>query len=192
MMLRYVSGRASSLLRRGSFSGPGSGSLRLVGMVSASTCTRWMGAPSTRLFSTSAVGDERGTEEYMSVPLGDSDVPQSAFSGLGLLPDIVKGLQSRTLVDPTPVQRATVPRILSGENLVMSASTGSGKTLAYMLPIIQSLATQEGSGYVRASMRPRVVVLVPTRELARQVLQEVKSISHFCKVSSTAVLGGER
>ena len=130
---------------------------------------------------------------------------------------------------PTPVQKATIPRLLNGENLVMAASTGSGKstsvsysnisilinsfsnshmsfaspspiymqllwlgkTLAYLLPTVQTLQAQEVGGYQRHSKRPRCLILVPTRELARQVLVNVKSLSHFCKMSSCAVLGGE-
>lgn len=141
------------------------------------------GIPPSRLFQ---------TEGNIEITEGNQQrATLNAFSGLGLLENMVEGLSSRDLSDPTPVQRAVVPRLLAGENIVMSASTGSGKTLAYMLPTIQSLVTQEAGGYIRQSMRPRVVVLVPTRELARQVLQEVKSIGHYCKVSSTAVLGGE-
>jgi superfamily II DNA/RNA helicase len=93
---------------------------------------------------------------------------------------------------PTPVQKAVIPRILKEENLVMAASTGSGKTLAYMLPCLQSMHIQEKDGYVRKPKRPRCLVLVPTRELARQVLDCVKQIGHYSKVSSTAVLGGEQ
>ena len=119
-------------------------------------------------------------------------VETSAFAALGLKASLVEGLlHEHSVKDPTPVQRAVIPRALRQENLLLAAATGSGKTLGYMLPIVQSLVTQEQTGYVRASMRPRAVILVPTRELARQVLQEVKSISHHCKVASTAVLGGE-
>ena len=92
---------------------------------------------------------------------------------------------------PTPVQKAVIPRLLNGENLVMAASTGSGKTLAYLLPIVQLLQTQESEGYTRQIKRPRCLILVPTRELARQVLVSVKSLSHFCRMSSCAVMGGE-
>ena len=58
-----------------------------------------------------------------------------------------------------------------------------------MLPAIQSLITAEANGYQRSSKRPRCLVLVPTRELARQVLSVIKSLSHYAKVSSCAVLG---
>jgi superfamily II DNA/RNA helicase len=73
----------------------------------------------------------------------------------------------------------------------MAAATGSGKTFAYTLPTVQNLQNQELLGYKRQIQRPRCLILVPTRDLARQVLQSVKQIGHFSKVSSAAVIGGE-
>ena len=64
----------------------------------------------------------------------------------------------------------------------MAASTGSGKTLAFALPAIQSLLAQEADGYESQPRRPRCVILVPTRELARQILAAIKSLAHFSKV----------
>jgi ATP-dependent RNA helicase RhlE len=90
------------------------------------------------------------------------------------------------------VQKETIPRLLKGENVVMAASTGSGKTLAYTLPIMQHLHEEENNqGYERLPKRPRCLILVPTRELAKQVLDQIKGLSHIYKVSSTAVMGGE-
>ncbi len=114
------------------------------------------------------------------------------FSKLGLMTELSEAMDAKELIVPTPVQKAVIPRVCAGENIVMAASTGSGKTLAYMLPIIQNMVLQESQGYMRATKRPRTLVLVPTRELARQVLSEVKSVSHYCKVSSTVVIGGEQ
>ena len=113
------------------------------------------------------------------------------FSKLGLIDEIARGVAAQGLSTPTPVQKAVIPRIIGGENLVMAASTGSGKTFAFVLPVIQALKSQESLGYSRQPQRPRCLILVPTRELARQVLSAIKSIAHFAKVSSAAVLGGE-
>eukprot|EP01032_Pedospumella_encystans_P020912 gene20912-23745_t len=121
-----------------------------------------------------------------------SSTSANGFASLGLSDEILKALEAQEITVPTPVQAKVITRILSGENLVMAASTGSGKTLAYTLPCIQALHAQEQLGYVRRPRRPRVLVLVPTRELARQVLDSVKNIGHFSKVASTAVLGGEQ
>jgi len=120
------------------------------------------------------------------------DISSSEFNSLGLLPDLVRGLALKGFTSPTPVQNSLIPRLLTGENMVMAASTGSGKTLAFCLPVVQNLLLQEEQGYKRQVKRPRCLVLVPTRELARQVLGAVKDISHFSKISSCAVVGGEQ
>ena len=102
----------------------------------------------------------------------------SGFDQLGLSPAILEGLAAKGFESPTAVQEQLIPRLLQGENLVVSASTGSGKTLAYLLPVIQSLSlnnTPENGMLLRPLGRPRCLILVPTRELAKQVLQEAKS-----------------
>jgi ATP-dependent RNA helicase RhlE len=88
-----------------------------------------------------------------------------SFLALGLSPDLLRAVAALGFVEPTPIQEATVPAVLSGRDLVGAAPTGSGKTLAYAIPIVQRLA-------VLASQYPRPVralLLVPTRELALQV-----------------------
>jgi superfamily II DNA/RNA helicase len=84
--------------------------------------------------------------------------------------------------------------VLSGNSLAFAATTGSGKTLAYLLPAVQALKAAEDlapAGEDRPMKRPKVLVLVPTRELAEQVLTVAKGISHFAKFSSTMVVGGD-
>ena len=116
-----------------------------------------------------------------------SNATLSDFETLGLLPELVIALSAQQITVPTPVQRAVIPRLLAHENIVMAASTGSGKTLAYVLPAMQNLALQEQLAKaveddseveieddgIRKIKRPRCLILVPTRELARQVLQVV-------------------
>ena len=139
---------------------------------------------------------EKSTQHRVNDRVGGyNEEVQSTTTGflkLGLFNEISVGLDSIEIKEPTPVQRAVIPRLLKDENVLMAANTGSGKTLAYALPALQKLLIEEQSGYERRAKRPRVLVLVPTRELARQVLSTIKSLSHFCKVSSCAVMGGEQ
>ena len=91
-----------------------------------------------------------------------------SFSSLGLHPDLLRALTQRGHLRPTPIQAAAIPAALSGRDVIGAAVTGSGKTLAYALPVLQNLLrlphpTPEMPRPVRA------LVLVPTRELARQV-----------------------
>lgn len=121
----------------------------------------------------------------------DRDV-NVGFESLGVIEGLRSGLESQDILVPTPVQRAVIPRLMQRENILIAASTGSGKTLSYVLPTMQMLSNAEELGYTRKKSRPRVIVLVPTRELAQQVLQSFKSLSHFARVSSCAILGGEQ
>ena len=120
----------------------------------------------------------------------------SPFAALGLHPGLVEGLAlEHSITEPTSVQRAVLPRALAGESLILAAATGSGKTMAYTLPVLQRLVQQEAQdGFRRRPKKPRALVLVPTRELAVQVLAAVKSMSHRdgCRVASCALLGGEQ
>jgi superfamily II DNA/RNA helicase len=96
---------------------------------------------------------------------------------------------------PTPVQSLVIPELLrpDGGSVAFLAATGSGKTLAYVLPLMQKLKQQElFDNYDRnRPKRPRLLVLAPTRELAVQITQVVKSMSHSVKLSTQALVGGQ-
>ena len=148
-----------------------------------------------RAAATAPPSGSRGTPNHSHTHSQQEKISTSGdvcgFSALGIRRPLLEGLAAQGLEEPTLVQSSVIPRLLSGENLVLSASTGTGKTLAYTLPVIHSLLEQEERGYKRQHQRPRCLVLVPTRELATQVLDEVKRLSHFAKVSSCGILGGE-
>ncbi|HEY6854034.1 MAG TPA: DEAD/DEAH box helicase, partial [Gemmatimonadales bacterium] len=84
---------------------------------------------------------------------------------------------------PTPIQQETIPLVLEGRDLIGSAQTGTGKTAAFMLPILQRLV----AGKKRTL---RALVLVPTRELAEQVLQSARAYGRHTGVTAAAVYGG--
>src|SRR5687767_15866977 len=90
------------------------------------------------------------------------------FATLGLTASLVAAGVSLGYEEPTPVQRETIPLILSGRDLLAQAATGTGKTAAFALPMIQRLF-EEPAG----KRRTRGIVLVPTRELAMQVAEAI-------------------
>ena len=90
-----------------------------------------------------------------------------SFDDLGLTAELVRAVQSLGYDEPTPIQRSTVAPVLSGRDLLAAAQTGTGKTAAFALPLLQRLHTAQP--HPRGPRAPRVLVLVPTRELAAQV-----------------------
>lgn len=95
------------------------------------------------------------------------------FTSLGLAPALVQAAAELGFTAPTPIQQAAVPAVLSGADLLATAQTGSGKTAAYALPLLQRLQGVEA----HSPRRVRALVLVPTRELAAQVGEVVRSLA---------------
>lgn len=95
-------------------------------------------------------------------------------------------LEEQGLTSPTEVQAAVLPPALAGRDLRISSPTGSGKTLSYLLPVIQFLLT----GLPSQSEGPLALVLVPTRELARQVLKEARQLLAKTRLRAEALTGG--
>jgi len=92
---------------------------------------------------------------------------RSGFTLLGLLPELTDGLAAIGFHDPSPIQRAAIPELVLGRDLVGQAQTGTGKTAAFGLPLLHRLDP--------ASTRPQALVLTPTRELAMQVAEALSS-----------------
>ena len=112
------------------------------------------------------------------------------FSALGLSPALVQAATALGFATPTPIQEAAIPAILRGADVVGSAQTGSGKTAAFALPLLQRLQ----AGTAHTPRRVRALVLVPTRELAAQVGEVVRSLGqHLAQPPKVAVVfGGDR
>jgi len=109
------------------------------------------------------------------------------FQALGISPELARAAADLGFHEPTPVQVAAIPAILGGKDVIGSAQTGSGKTAAYALPLLQSLG-QPGADSKR---RVQALVLVPTRELAAQVGEVLRSLGrHLPQAPRVAVLVG--
>ena len=107
------------------------------------------------------------------------------FIELDLEDSVLDALDAMNFRVCTPVQEKAIPAILEGRDLIGVAQTGTGKTAAYVLPVINKLCK---GGYPEDAIN--CVVMVPTRELAQQIDQQVEGFSYFMSVSSTVVYGG--
>ena len=109
-----------------------------------------------------------------------------SFVSLGLEPALCAPLGAQGYHQPTPIQAAAIPFVLSGGDLLARAQTGTGKTAAFGLPMIQRLF--RGTGV--KTRKPRALVLVPTRELASQVQRALEIYGAPVRLRATAVFGG--
>lgn len=109
------------------------------------------------------------------------------FSFLNAIPEVLKTLTESGYVKPTPIQEAAIPKILEGRDLLASAQTGSGKTAAFLLPSLHKIKMSPET----KSSGPKVLILVPTRELAMQVAsQAVKYSKNMQRVTTVCLYGG--
>lgn len=122
--------------------------------------------------------------------LVDSDEGNLDLRSLNLSPELVQALANRGITQLFPIQRAVLVPALEGRDLIGRAKTGTGKTLAFGIPIIERLAKDNKENkLLRQSRRlPRVLVLAPTRELAKQVEKEFKESAPF--LSTACIYGG--
>jgi len=109
------------------------------------------------------------------------------FSQLGLSPTTCAPLARLGYTTPTPIQIKAIPVVLTGADLLARAQTGTGKTAAFGLPMIQRLTAQ---GAAAGRVKPRALVLVPTRELALQVSQTLSGYAASTRLRVVAIYGG--
>jgi ATP-dependent RNA helicase RhlE len=108
-----------------------------------------------------------------------------SFSSFGLDPRLEEGVRAMGFSAPTPIQTATIPAALKGQDILGSAETGTGKTAAYMLPILHKLLAAPAR-----ARQVRALILVPTRELALQVAEHTEQMSAKTGLRALAVFGG--
>ena len=109
----------------------------------------------------------------------------TTFSDLGVSPDFVAALEKMGRTSPFPVQALTIPDAMAGRDVCGKAKTGSGKTLAFGLPVLERVKTAE-------PRKPRALILVPTRELAVQVKDELAPLGQARGTTVAAIYGGAK
>ena len=110
-----------------------------------------------------------------------------SFESLGLRAELLSAIASQGYTTPTPIQTQAIPVIFAGRDLLAGAQTGTGKTAAFALPIVQMLGKEFPKDKHR---RPRALVLVPTRELAAQVSEDLQFYGRRLSLRSTMIYGG--
>jgi ATP-dependent RNA helicase RhlE len=110
-----------------------------------------------------------------------------AFSDLGLAAPLLRAVQETGYTIPTPIQAQAIPLVLAGGDLLAAAQTGTGKTAGFVLPILHRLMDKP---LIPKPGRPRCLILVPTRELAAQVEESVKTYGKHYPLVSMVMFGG--
>ncbi len=109
-----------------------------------------------------------------------------SFASLNLDSTLLRALEESGYTSPTPIQSQAIPVVTEGHDLMASAQTGTGKTAAFMLPALNLLATP----HALKSRGPRILVLVPTRELATQVNEAARKYGKYIRARTVSIVGG--
>ena len=111
-----------------------------------------------------------------------------SFQSLGLDDALLKAIAKKGYTKPSPIQQKAIPKILQGRDVLASAQTGTGKTAGFTLPMLHQFLVSPGQSQGKRKIKS--LILTPTRELAAQVLDDVKTYSEFTDLKSTVVFGG--
>lgn len=105
------------------------------------------------------------------------------FHELNLHPDVMNGIDAMNYQDTTPIQELAIPIVLEKNDLLACAQTGTGKTAAFLIPILSQIRAEEAD-------QLSTLILVPTRELAKQIDEQIEGLGYFVGVTSLAIYGG--
>lgn len=114
-------------------------------------------------------------------PVEQVFVPQLAFDNLPVNDALKANIRRAGFTQPTPIQDASIMHIVEGKNLIGIANTGTGKTAAFLIPLIEKVLQQPNQ---------RVIVLVPTRELAVQIQSQLRALTQSLRINSAVCIGG--
>ena len=121
---------------------------------------------------------------------GRAPLHTMTFEELNLAPAIVQAVHEHGYTTPTPIQIEAIPAVLAGRDLLGGAQTGTGKTAAFTLPMLQRLSEGQRNKSRFGGVAIRALVLTPTRELAAQVEESVRTYGKHLQLTSTVVFGG--
>lgn len=108
-------------------------------------------------------------------------IPTKPFADLNINPAMKKNIAEMGYINPTPIQDGTIEHVLSGRDVIGIANTGTGKTAAFLIPLLDRAAQDPNK---------RTLIIVPTRELAAQIREEMRALSYSMRVNATLIIGG--
>jgi ATP-dependent RNA helicase RhlE len=114
----------------------------------------------------------------------------STFESLGLKPELLRAVADQGYTQPTPIQAQAIPVVLAGKDLLGAAQTGTGKTAGFTLPLLQILSAKANGSHSPARHPVRALIVTPTRELAAQVEESVRTYGKYIALKSVTVYGG--
>ncbi|HWU83419.1 MAG TPA: DEAD/DEAH box helicase [Methylophilaceae bacterium] len=117
----------------------------------------------------------------------ETNTPSLSFNELGLAQPILRAIADAGYTTPTPIQAKAIPQVLSGGDLLAGAQTGTGKTAGFTLPLLHLLQAKPAQ---MQPGQPRCLILTPTRELAAQVEESVKTYGKYLPLKSMVMFGG--
>lgn len=125
-------------------------------------------------------------------PAAKATPPQISWAELGTDPRIIEALSKVGITAPFPIQAMTLPVAIDGHDIIGQAKTGTGKTLGFGIPLLHRVLGQNDAGYaeLQSPGSPQALVIVPTRELAGQVAQDLKTASSLMNIRILTVYGG--
>ncbi|HEX6268030.1 MAG TPA: DEAD/DEAH box helicase [Burkholderiales bacterium] len=112
------------------------------------------------------------------------------FEGLGLNAELARAVADNGYTVPTPIQAQAIPVVLAGRDLLGAAQTGTGKTAGFTLPLLQRLSAKANASHSPARHPVRALIITPTRELAIQVEESVRTYGKYISLKSSLVYGG--
>ena len=123
-------------------------------------------------------------------PSGPDHLDPMTFDDLGLAEPILRAVREAGYTIPTPIQQQAIPAVLEGGDLMAGAQTGTGKTAGFTLPMLHRLAAKGSRRDARGRIVVRALILTPTRELAAQVEESVRTYGRHLPLTSMVIFGG--
>ena len=121
---------------------------------------------------------------------GPKDFSLPSFADLDLIPELLRAVSEQGYTEPTPIQAQAIPLVMQGRDVMGAAQTGTGKTAGFTLPLLQRLAPHANTSASPARHQIKALILTPTRELAAQVEESVRTYAKYLSLRMAVVFGG--